>query len=402
MRPSGTQGDSLRPTRLRVNDVLGAALRMIAARPARALLTAAGTVVGTAALVATISLTATAQRQIADAFAALEVNEVLVTAPDDGVGRALIGPGDIRRMSSRADVREAGTFQQMDAPIALGTSIYASTRDVTLQVVDPALMPILAPTFVWGRGYDARAERGTDRIVLLPDGLARELGLHRPRPGATVVLGGHTFAVGGVYRDVATHNELLLSPMIPPSAASRLTREALRSVAVFTSPGAAPQVAQVAAEVLSPYRPEALTVLQAPAPERLRQQVDTSVRGLLLLLAVVALGVSGLGIANTTLMAVMERAGEIGLKRALGARRRHIAAQTIVESGLLGLLGAVAGVWLGVVVTVFAAAALRWQAVLDLRPLWIGPLAGLAVGVLAGLYPALRAASLQPAEVLKR
>lgn len=154
--------------------------------------------------------------------------------------------------------------------------------------------------------------------------------------------------------------------------------------------------------MLSPYAPDSVLVRQAPAPERLRQEVDSSVSRLLLLLAVVALGISGLGIATTTLTAVMERADEIGLRRALGARRRHIAAQTVTESGLLGLGGSVVGVWLGALVTVVAALGLRWEPVLDLRPVWLGPLVGLVVGVLAGLYPALRAASLQPAEVLRR
>jgi putative ABC transport system permease protein len=97
----------------------------------------------------------------------------------------------------------------------------------------------------------------------------------------------------------------------------------------------------------------------------------------------------------------MERIGEIGLRRALGAGRRHIIAQFLTESTFLGLLGGAVGAALGVLVTVGISAIKQWTPVMDGRIPFTAPALGAVVGLLAGLYPAMRAASLEPVEALR-
>lgn len=401
-RAEGSSLHRLEGTRFRAVDVGRSAAHALAARPGRSLLTASGTVLGIAALVATISLTATARQQIADAFAALQQDELGArSVPNTSEPSAIAFEGaPLERLRRRPDVHRAGILHAFESPVNVALTPHAEGRWVVPVAVDEHLMEVIAPSDAFGRITTSRWGEGG--LVLLARPVADALGLSAPAPGQAILVKGQPLALGGIFEDVAVRNELLLSVVVDPQTAANLDLGPIDTLTVYSVPGGATRLAQDLPALLAPFEPGTVQVTQLPAPERLRQEVDSSVGQLLLLLAVVALGIGGLGIANASLIAVLEQAGEIGLRRALGARRRHIALQTVAESGLLGLGGAVAGVWLGVAITVFASLALRWEPSLDLRPIWLGPLAGLGVGVIAGLYPAIRAASLQPADVLRR
>ena len=129
--------------------------------------------------------------------------------------------------------------------------------------------------------------------------------------------------------------------------------------------------------------------------------MQRDLNSLFLLLGGVSLLVGAIGIANVTLVSVLERVGEIGLRRSLGAARRHIAAQFLMESTTLGLIGGVVGASVGTLVVVGVAASRAWTPVLEA---WVplgAPLLGGAVGLLSGLYPSARAAALEPVEALR-
>ena len=100
-------------------------------------------------------------------------------------------------------------------------------------------------------------------------------------------------------------------------------------------------------------------------------------------------------------ISVLERRGEIGVRRALGARRRHIAGQFLVEAGVLALLGGVTGVALGALVTALYARTQGWLVTVPVGALAAGTGIALAVGLLAGVSPAVRAARLDPADALR-
>jgi macrolide transport system ATP-binding/permease protein len=120
-----------------------------------------------------------------------------------------------------------------------------------------------------------------------------------------------------------------------------------------------------------------------------------------LLLGGLSLVVGAIGIANTTLVSVMERTGEIGLRRAIGATRGHIAAQFLFESAAMGVIGGILGASLGVLVVVLVSAQQVWTPVLDPSAPFLAPLIGGAIGFLSGIYPAMRAALLEPVEAFR-
>lgn len=153
---------------------------------------------------------------------------------------------------------------------------------------------------------------------------------------------------------------------------------------------------------LDPAHPDRFKSVPPPDPKTLRTTVGADLNQLFLLLAAVCLVIGAVGIANTTLVAVLERTGEIGLRRALGARGRHITGQFLAESAALGVLGGLVGTAAGALTVVSVAVARQWTPVVHPATLVAAPLIGLMTGLLAGAYPAWRASRVEPAEALRR
>jgi putative ABC transport system permease protein len=170
---------------------------------------------------------------------------------------------------------------------------------------------------------------------------------------------------------------------------------------IATRIGAAHAVARQIAAAELPTDPKRLVVTSPAAPQTLQSEVSSTLNGLFLILALVSLLIGAVGIANTTLVAVLERIEEIGLRRAVGARPRHIAAQFLAESTALGTLGGLVGTCIGVGTVVIFAFAKDWTAILNPAYTLPAPLIGSVVGLLAGLYPALRAARTSPLAALR-
>jgi len=155
------------------------------------------------------------------------------------------------------------------------------------------------------------------------------------------------------------------------------------------------------AATVNPAKPAGVDVSQPTAFGSAQDFIFSMFANLALGLGGVALLVGGIGIANTMVVSVMERRGEIGVRRALGARTGQIALQFILEAGFIGLFGGVMGVGIGVY-AVFCFAA--YNAISFAVPLWVvvaGPGLAVLVGVLAGLYPCLKAARQSPTVTLR-
>jgi ABC-type antimicrobial peptide transport system permease subunit len=401
------------PVRLRSRqgffDLASESLAGLAARPARSALTVLGTVLGITALVSTLGVSRTAGNQIVarfDAFAATEVVVEPVNLGGTSAARTSSIPWDAQRRLERLNgVIAAGTLTEVNIRGALSRTVAVQDATATtefaipVRAASPGLFAAARTQMRTGRVFDVGHDQRADRVAVLGPGAAERLGVNRVDRQPAVFVGDRLFVIIGIIDDVARQPDPIV---IPDATAKRdydLAAPAL--VQVDTAVGAARLIAQQAPRALDPNDPTRLRAATAPEPARVRDEVENDVNGLFLILGAVSLLVGAIGIANVTLVSVLERIGEIGLRRALGAGRRHIAAQFLAESTILGLLGGAAGAALGVLVTVAISASRQWTPVMDARLPLMAPLLGAAVGLLAGLYPAMRAASMQPVDALR-
>jgi macrolide transport system ATP-binding/permease protein len=401
-----------RPPRVPLRDVLAEAGAGLLARPARVALTVLGTVVGIAALVATLGLSKTAGNQIVGRFSEVAATDVVVTPVPGAIGgTAAAGaiPWDAEARLRRLNgVAAAGTLAEVDVRGALVRSVPINDplgqTEVQLPVraASPGLWQAVRAHLTAGRFPDGGHSVRGDRVVVLGLNAARRLGISSLDHQPAIFIGDRLYQVAALVATVGRQPSLLGSVTIPDGTARRDYRLAAPgSVQVETDIGAVEVVARQAPRALSPSAPELLRVSAPPDPETLRAGVENDLNALFLLLGGVSLLVGALGIANVTLVSVLERVGEIGLRRALGAARRHIAAQFLLESAAMGLLGGVVGASLGTLVVVAVSASRSWTPVLDPWVPLAAPLAGVLVGLVSGAYPSLRAAAMEPVESLR-
>lgn len=395
-----------------IRDLLNEALAGMFARPGRMVLTVLGVVIGMTALVATIGVTRTAANRIISKFDQLAATELFISArPGTATGtidpKAIPwdAPARLRRLNG---VVEAGSISEVDVGRALVSAspvrdpLAQSALKLAVRAASPDLFRAVRAQLAAGRFPDSGHSTRADRVAVLgPDAAARLriTGLERL---PAVSIGDQLYLVIGILRDVARKPELLGSVIIPEGTAQRYFGLAgPGTVVVETRIGAAYLIATQARVALRPDDPRVLKVQVPQEPRRVRDEVQTELDVMFLLLGGLSLIVGAIGIANITLVGVMERTGEIGLRRAIGATRGHIAAQFLFESASMGVVGGLIGASLGVLIVIVVSAYQVWTPVMDPAAPILAPVVGGVIGLLSGVYPAMRAAGLEPVEALR-
>jgi putative ABC transport system permease protein len=417
-------GPGLVAPRLASRDAAAEAVAGIVQRPGRAVLTMLGTVLGVGAFVAVLGLTATGAGQISRQFTVLA--DTTVTVEDNGPVNNVAAPDTNPSIGFPADadavadhingVVAAGVWWPVSLPDGVSFAgsqqlSAASSQSINLLAASPGAVQAMGLKLVAGSPLSAYENDTAQHVAIIDTSTASALGISPARLASdpAVFVNGIAYTVVGVYSSaqrVVTSESAML---IPESTALAdygnpepgIGNQDEAQMVIATRIGAAHRVAgQIAAAEL-PSDPSRLVVTSPSNPQTLQSEVSGDLSGLFLILALVSLLIGAVGIANTTLVAVLERTEEIGLRRALGARPRHIAAQFLAESTALGTLGGLIGTCLGVATVVVFAALQDWTAILNPAYTLPAPLIGSVVGLLAGAYPALRAARTSPLAALR-
>jgi putative ABC transport system permease protein len=374
-------------------------------RPLRALLSALGIAIGIAAMMGVIGVSASGRAAVQKTLDALGTNLLIAQGGGDGSNKDSTGlpNGAVSRIERIAPVQNASALSSLPDAVHVYRNDHVPTQQtsgIVPYAADLDLPATVGATLVSGTWLNA-AIANYPGVVLGYESAGR-LGITKPGPGVLLQIGGERFAVVGILNPVPLVPDLDSSALIGVGAAKRyLGASGLpRAIYVRAADNQVAAVRDVLAATANPAAPyEVVTSRPSDALEA-KLATERAFNGLLVGLGGVALLVGAVGVANTMVISVLERRPEIGLRRSLGATRGQIRSQFFMESLLLAVLGGVGGVALGVLVTLGFAFLQDWPPTVPGWAVVAGLAATMAVGAIAGLYPAIRASRLSPTEAL--
>lgn len=372
-------------------------------RRLRASLSALGIAVGVAAMVAVLGLSASSQAGLLAEIDAIGTNLLTVTT-----GHDLFGSNTPLPVTAPAMIGRIPSVYAVGATGATGDSVYRSpflprgeTGGLTVLAAGLGLPPAVGASVALGDYLNAAT--ANEPVAVLGSAAAAQLGIDQVVTGERVWIGGQWFYVAGILTSAPLADEIDHAVLVGfPAAASYLGFDGHpTTIYVRAATDQVTTVQGLLAQMAYPEHPDQVTVSRPSDALVARAEAQGAFNALFLGLAAVALLVGGVGVANIMVISVLERRGEVGLRRALGATRGQIRLQFLAEAVLLSVAGGVAGELAGAAVTSAYAAVRDWPAVVPPAAISGGLVAAILVGAVAGLLPALRAARLSPTEALR-
>ncbi len=397
------------------------ALESLAANKLRSALTVLGIVIGVAAVIAMLAVGRGAQSTITGTIEGIGTNLLFVIS---GGNSDVTNPKPLTLADAQAmqDPFSAPSVIGV-APMMQGSATVAAQGETTSTVLDavtPEYGPVRNVELVEGEFISEAHILSRSAVVILGPDVAEAL-FDRTEGvvGETVRIEGQPFRVIGLLvskggSGFTSEDNRVIVPLT--TAQSRLLRRSTpnRVDMILVQAASSDSVPQASEEIAAILRARHRTGIGADDFTVLNQQdfLDTAaaVTGVLTVflggVAAISLLVGGIGIMNIMLVSVIERTREIGLRKALGARKRDILIQFLAESSMLSLLGGVLGIIFGWLISlavgaVAAASNADITPVIGLDSVLLATLFSMAVGLFFGLYPANRAASLEPVEALR-
>ncbi|MBE1530648.1 ABC transporter permease [Actinomadura algeriensis] len=388
------------PVRLRARDLAVVGLDGLRGRPLRAVLSALGIAIGVASMVALVGISTASRAGLMAEIDRLGTNMLTVEPGTTLEGKdARLPPsaeGMVSRISGVTSVSATGLVE--DATVRRTDKIPASTTSgIAVRASRTDLLGTLGGTVRSGAFLNAATSRYPS--VVLGSSAAERLGIYRA--GERVFIDGQWFLVTGILNEVELAPEIDRSALIGWPYADRLGFDGNVTTLYERSTDASVQsVRAVLGLTVNPEHPEEVKISRPSDALTAQAAAARTFNALFFGLGAITLLAGGVGIANIMVISVLERRQEIGLRRSLGATRGQIRLQFLTESVTLSGLGGAAGVLFGLATCLGYAIFRGWPLALPGEAIAGGALAAIAIGALAGVYPARRAARLTPTEAL--
>lgn len=391
-------------SRLAAADLVRVSLLGIGARKLRAALSVLGIAIGISAIVCVLGISQSSAAGLQHQLDKLGTNMLSVQPGQNLTGDQINLPLPAERTLTNAPyVQQVSGVATVPGTVLRNKHIGSIiTGGIGIKAARPNLPSVLRGQVAQGTFLNAATSNYP--AVVLGAVAAQRLGITTLRPDTAVWLGGKTFTVAGILAPIQLAPDIDRSALIGFAEAEKAFRIDGSAATIYlrTDPEHVVKAADTLAAAASPAHPDQVSVSQPSSALSAQLAAKRTFNSLFLGLGAVAVLVGAIGIANVMVISVLERRNEIGLRRALGATRRHIAGQFIGESLALALLGGLAGCALGTMTTIGYAEYKHWQAVIPTTALPLGLAGTLLIGTIAGLYPAARAARLSPTQALAR
>jgi putative ABC transport system permease protein len=393
----------LTPAKLRFGDLARLASLGLRTRRLRAALSALGIAIGVAAIVAVLGLSASSQAGLLS-----EIDRLGTNLLDATNGQTMFGQTAELPDAAPAMLRRIGPVTQVQYTGSVNGNVFRSplipaidTNAISITAASLGLPRAVGTSIAQGRFLSAATAR--EPVAVLGAATAQRLGIDRVFSGERIWLAGMWFYLAGILRSAPLAPEIDSAVLVGfPAAKHYLDFDGHPSeIYVRAQNTDVDAVHNILAASANPENPGNVNVSQPSATLVARADAQGTFNDLFLALAAVALLVGAVGVANIMIIGVLERRSEIGLRRALGATKANIRTQFLSEAIVLALLGGIVGVLAGITATAIYASTKGWAVVIP--PLaWGGGLtAALAIGAIAGLLPAIRAARMSPTEALR-